>query len=152
MTRQGMLVSKRPEQGWVSDCSVTISSAPRATLLSAGTQTLSPIWKRKSSLHCPLKTYLYERKVKNKNQLLCVCGSACWVHSTVQFSAPPALLVKAQTGRSALAGCCHPSPLQINKIFFTYDRWLCGFHSALVIHLYLPAFMSHGSFTLVTET
>lgn len=75
-----------------------------------------------------------------------------FIESVAQHSAPPALLVKSQTRRNALAGFCHPSPLQINRIFFTYNRWLCGSHSALVIHSYLPAFMSHGSFTLVTET
>lgn len=67
-------------------------------------------------------------------------------------SAPSALLVKPQTGRNAPAAFCHPFPLQTNGILFTYDRWICGFHLALVIHSYLLAFMSHGSFTLVRET
>ena len=140
----------------VGECSVTISSAPRAKLLSVGAQTLPPFRECKSSLYCPLKRHLNEGKVKAKNQLLCMCSNAPAVHRLhCQYSAPPALLVKTQTGRSTLAGFCHLSPLQINRIFLKkkpmVGDYVC-FHSALVIHSYLPAFMSHGSFTLVTET
>lgn len=143
--------STQTEQIWVSECSVTISSASQATLLSVCAQTISSFWEHKSSLCCPLETYLYEGKVKNKNQLLCEVPAE-FTESVAQYSAPPALLVKAQTGRNARAGFCYLCPMKINRIIFTYDRWLCGFLSALVIHSYLPAFMSHGSFTLVTET
>ena len=51
-----------------------------------------------------------------------VAGLVESIDSTAQLPALAALLVKAQTGRSAPAGFCHPSPLQINRMLFTYDR------------------------------
>lgn len=123
------------------------------TLLSVGTQTHLP--SRNIRHHFTVRwnrIYTRERSGIKLSWSVYVAVLVESIDGTAQLSAPPALLVKAQTGRSALAGFCHLSPLQINRMFFTYDRWLCGFHSALVIHSYLPACMSHGSFTLVTET
>lgn len=144
------------EQSGVGECSVTISSAPRAKLLSVGAQTLPPFRECKSSLYCPLKRHLNEGKVKAKNQLLCMCSNAPAVHRLHCPIFSTSSFVGQNPNWQKYPGWILPSFSPANKQNFFKKKPMVGdyvcFHSALVIHSYLPAFMSHGSFTLVTET
>lgn len=135
------------KQDWIKEGFITISWALLAVWQSVGVQTLLSLWNLSNPFHALWKHIDREESSEAKLSLHSIAVPT----ESIPGNVPLALLV--QLAEKWCLPFFHPIfLLQINRLYFTCDRWLCGFHSALVIHSYLPAFMSHGSFTLVRET